>query len=135
MPGAPAHHRENGFANVNPAHDPASAWTPFTFLISRIFSATFNPRTADFPSVASDLPAILDNRGAATVTWVGHATLLLQLDGVNILTDPNWSERASPLSFAGPRSGWRPASRHYKLPPLREAIIGGGEWLRKWRKK
>ena len=44
------------------------------------------------------------NRGEPTVTWVGHATLLFQLDGVNVLTDPQWSERGSPLSFAGDRS-------------------------------
>src|SRR5207237_6670364 len=101
--GAPAHHRANVFANTNPSYEPAGAWTRFTFFVSRIFAATFAPRTASFPSIASDLPAILDNRGAATVTWVGHATLLVQLDGVHVLTDPHWSTRASPLSFAGPR--------------------------------
>jgi L-ascorbate metabolism protein UlaG (beta-lactamase superfamily) len=123
VPGAPAHHREKGFANVNPAYEPASGWTRFTFFISRIWSATFNPRSANFPSVASDLPAILDNRGAATVTWVGHSTLLLQLDGVNILTDPNWSERASPLSFAGPRRVSRPGLAFENLPPIHVVLI------------
>src|SRR5439155_20172886 len=86
--GAPAHHRENGFANVSPSYEPASGWTRFTFFISRMWSATFSPRSATFKSIPRDLPAIRDNRGAATVTWVGHATLLIQLDGVNILTDP-----------------------------------------------
>jgi len=37
------------------------------------------------------------------ITMVGHATLLIQIDGLNILTDPVWSKRASPLPFAGPR--------------------------------
>lgn len=37
------------------------------------------------------------------VTWLGHSTLLLELDGARILTDPVWGERASPLSFAGPK--------------------------------
>jgi L-ascorbate metabolism protein UlaG (beta-lactamase superfamily) len=37
------------------------------------------------------------------VTWLGHSTLLLEVDGVRILTDPVFGERASPLSFAGPR--------------------------------
>jgi L-ascorbate metabolism protein UlaG (beta-lactamase superfamily) len=123
VPGAPAHHREHGFANVNPAYEPASAWARFTFFITRIWAATFNPRTATFPSVVSDLPAILDNRGAATVTWVGHSTLLLQLDGVNILTDPTWSERASPLSFAGPRRVSRPGLAFENLPPIHVVVI------------
>jgi N-acyl-phosphatidylethanolamine-hydrolysing phospholipase D len=39
----------------------------------------------------------------ASVTWVGHATVLLRIGGFNVLTDPHFSERASPLSFAGPR--------------------------------
>lgn len=37
------------------------------------------------------------------ITMVGHATLLIQVARVNILTDPVWSERVSPVSFAGPR--------------------------------
>jgi N-acyl-phosphatidylethanolamine-hydrolysing phospholipase D len=38
-----------------------------------------------------------------SVTWVGHATLLMRIGGLNVLTDPHFSERASPLSFAGPK--------------------------------
>lgn len=37
------------------------------------------------------------------VTWLGHSTMLLELDGARILTDPVFGERASPMSFAGPR--------------------------------
>ena len=37
------------------------------------------------------------------VTWLGHSTLLIEIDGVRVLTDPVWSERASPLPFAGPK--------------------------------
>jgi L-ascorbate metabolism protein UlaG (beta-lactamase superfamily) len=36
-------------------------------------------------------------------TWLGHSTVLLEVDGVRILTDPVWGERASPLGFAGPK--------------------------------
>src|SRR5262245_36602332 len=38
-----------------------------------------------------------------SVTWVGHATVLLRVGGLNVITDPHFSERASPLGFAGPR--------------------------------
>lgn len=37
------------------------------------------------------------------VTWLGHSTMLLEIDGVTVLTDPVWGERVSPLSFAGPK--------------------------------
>jgi L-ascorbate metabolism protein UlaG (beta-lactamase superfamily) len=40
---------------------------------------------------------------SARITFVGHATLLIQVAGLNILTDPMWSERASPFSWAGPK--------------------------------
>jgi L-ascorbate metabolism protein UlaG (beta-lactamase superfamily) len=36
-------------------------------------------------------------------TWLGHSTVLLEVDGVHVLTDPVWGERASPLAFAGPK--------------------------------
>jgi len=43
------------------------------------------------------------NRRDTTVTWIGHATVLFQTAGVNVLTDPQFSERASPVQFAGPK--------------------------------
>ena len=42
------------------------------------------------------------------VSWIGHATFLVRLDGVNVLTDPVFSKRASPMSFAGPHVWCRP---------------------------
>ncbi len=53
-----------------------------------------------------------------TVTWVGHSSLLIQLNGLNILTDPMWSERASPVQFAGPRRWVPPGIAFEDLPPL-----------------
>lgn len=53
-----------------------------------------------------------------TVTMVGHATLLIQTAGINILTDPVWSERASPFSFAGPRRVTAPGIAFDDLPPI-----------------
>ena len=44
----------------------------------------------------------VDN-GAFKVTFVGHSTVLLQFDGLNILTDPVWYERCSPVQWAGPK--------------------------------
>ena len=52
------------------------------------------------------------------ITFVNHATFLLQVDGINILTDPIWSERASPFSWAGPRRHRPPGIRLEDLPPL-----------------
>lgn len=122
-PGAPPHHRVGGFANVNPTAHPASAWVRTRFFVARIFSTTFAPKTASFPVYANDGRALRENRGEPTVTWVGHATLLIQLDGVNVLTDPQWSARASPVSFAGPRRVMPPGLRIEDLPPIHVVVI------------
>ena len=61
--------------------------------------------------------------GRLRVTFVNHATTLIQMDGVNILTDPIWSERCSPVSFAGPRR-IRPAGiRFDDLPPIDAVLV------------
>jgi L-ascorbate metabolism protein UlaG (beta-lactamase superfamily) len=52
------------------------------------------------------------------VTFVGHSTALLQTGGLNVLTDPVWSGRASPLAWAGPRRRRPPGLRFEDLPPI-----------------
>jgi L-ascorbate metabolism protein UlaG (beta-lactamase superfamily) len=51
-----------------------------------------------------------------SATFIGHSTFLLQIGGVCVLTDPVWSERCSPLRFAGPRRVRRPGQRLDALP-------------------
>jgi len=122
-PGAPAHHREHGFANPNPAFTRAPFGTRIRFFVTRMFETTFMPKTASFPVAPSDGHALRANTGDPTITWVGHATLLVQLDGVNVLTDPQWSGRASPVSFAGPRRLTPPALAFEDLPPVHVVVI------------
>ncbi|MCY1502068.1 hypothetical protein D9M68_361600 [compost metagenome] len=52
------------------------------------------------------------------VTYINHASVLLQLHGLNILTDPLWSQRASPFSFVGPRRHHPPGLSLDQLPPI-----------------
>src|SRR3954470_17358218 len=60
------------------------------------------PKTP-WPTSLPIVPAVPDARVAGLrVTMIGHATVLIQVGGLNILTDPVWSPRASPLAFAGP---------------------------------
>lgn len=57
------------------------------------------------------------------ITYVNHSTFLIQTAGVNILTDPVWSERVSPFSFAGPKR-FRPAGVKFEdLPPIDLVLI------------
>jgi L-ascorbate metabolism protein UlaG (beta-lactamase superfamily) len=57
------------------------------------------------------------------VTWIGHATVLVQTQGLNILTDPIWSERASPFSFAGPKRVRQPGVHFDDLPKIDLVLI------------
>jgi L-ascorbate metabolism protein UlaG (beta-lactamase superfamily) len=56
-------------------------------------------------------------------TWLGHSTVLLEVDGARILTDPVWGERASPLAFAGPKRFQPVPVTIAELPPLDAVII------------
>ena len=55
--------------------------------------------------------------------YVGHATTLIQTAGLNILTDPIWSERASPFSFIGPKRVRDPGIAFDKLPPIDIVLV------------
>ena len=57
------------------------------------------------------------------ITFVNHSTFLIQTEGLNILTDPIWSERASPFSFMGPKRMRPPGLDLNDLPPIHVVLI------------
>jgi L-ascorbate metabolism protein UlaG (beta-lactamase superfamily) len=57
------------------------------------------------------------------VTWIGHSTTLVELDGTRLLTDPIWSRRASPYSWVGPRRFAPPPIDLAALPPVDAVVI------------
>ncbi|MEJ8836951.1 MBL fold metallo-hydrolase [Ramlibacter sp. AN1133] len=58
-----------------------------------------------------------------SATWIGHATVLVQSAGLNILTDPVFSERASPVSFLGPKRAQPPGIALADLPPIDVVLV------------
>ena len=68
-------------------------------------------------------PARRVDGDALRVTMIGHASLLVQTSGLNILVDPVWSDRASPLSFAGPRRVNAPGIAFEDLPPVDLVLV------------
>jgi L-ascorbate metabolism protein UlaG (beta-lactamase superfamily) len=56
--------------------------------------------------------------GKIRATFIGHSTVLIQMDGVNILCDPIWSKRASPVAWIGPKRHRAPGIRFEHLPPI-----------------
>ncbi len=57
------------------------------------------------------------------VTWLGHSTLLIEIDGYRVLTDPVWGPRASPLTWLGPERWYAPLIELDDLPPLDAVLI------------
>jgi L-ascorbate metabolism protein UlaG (beta-lactamase superfamily) len=60
---------------------------------------------------------------AMLVTWIGHASVLIQTQGLNILTDPVWSARVSPFSFVGPTRVREPGVAFDTLPKIDLVLV------------
>lgn len=80
------------------------------------------------PSPYADTPPPQVNGGKARFSYVGHASWLIQTAGLNILVDPVWSERASPVSFAGPRRVNDPGIAFEALPPIDVVLVSHGHY-------
>lgn len=76
------------------------------------------PFRADAAALAAPVPA-----AAVRVTWLGHSTTLLELDGKRFLTDPVWAERVSPTPLVGPRRFFAPPLPLAELPRLDAVIL------------
>jgi len=76
-----------------------------------------------FPMAEPEVAFLRANRSVTAVTWVGHATVLLQVGGLNILTDPHFGPRASPFSFAGPRRFTPPGLTQEQLPRIDAVVL------------
>jgi len=81
---------------------------------------------AEWPArvaVAQTVPPRAVAAGEMKVTWIGHATVLVQVRGLNILTDPIWSDTASPLPPLGPERVRAPGVRFEDLPRIDLVLI------------
>jgi L-ascorbate metabolism protein UlaG (beta-lactamase superfamily) len=57
------------------------------------------------------------------VTWFGHSSTLVQIDGLNVLTDPFWSDRPTPIKGIGPKRWYAPPIAIEQLPPVDAVVI------------
>jgi N-acyl-phosphatidylethanolamine-hydrolysing phospholipase D len=101
-PSPSSHHGADGFYNNYPHAPPQSFWRwKWEQLREGVPHA---PRGGwKIPAVRTDVAALQAPSAEPRLTWVGHATFLLQAGGMNIFTDPQFSERASPFAFTGPK--------------------------------
>ncbi|MGM0411702.1 MAG: MBL fold metallo-hydrolase [Pseudomonadota bacterium] len=113
-PSAPPHHQGDGFRNHPPVERPG--FTDFLrWQWERPDQPAWEPPTAE--------PRPLEGRDGAAITWIGHATALLEVDGRTVLTDPVFSDRASPLTWLGPRRYAPPRPALKALPAIDVVVI------------
>lgn len=94
------------------------------FFARRVLTA-FKSRDGAPQRIANDGEFLRENatHSEPTVTWIGHATLLVQMEHLSFLTDPIWSNRPSPVPFAGPNRYVKPGIAIEDLPPIDFVII------------
>jgi len=123
----PAHHVPGGgYRNVAVEFRPRSLGEVLRWRWQASRDGKPFPPQAPTPQVAPDLAYLQANRGAAQqpgVTWLGHATALVQLGGISLLTDPVFSERCSPLPFAGPKRHQPPGIALAELPHIELVLV------------
>lgn len=79
------------------------------------------PDYQDYPT--SKIEKSRNSRRELSATFINHSTLLIQIDGINILTDPIYSDRTSPVSFAGPKRVRNPGVKFEDLPKIDIVLI------------
>ncbi|WP_062731766.1 MBL fold metallo-hydrolase [Sphingobium abikonense] len=94
-----------------------------TFITRTLLGDDDRPAWPEAVAVKPSRPAPFAAPRGMTATWVGHATVLVQAAGLNILTDPIWSNYASPFPPLGPRRVAQPGIRFDDLPKIDLVLI------------
>lgn len=121
---SPARAAGGTYKNADPDYRRASYAMRLQSLITGSTWLAPERRVAALPVAKVDVVGLRENGHEATVTWIGHSTVLVQLDGVNFLTDPIWSDRSGPFGGAIGVGRYTPAPvRLEDLPPIDFVLI------------
>ena len=121
---AKQHHTAEGFKNnyigsINKRFSELVRWQ-----IERRAQDLPRPPARPVATQAPDSAAIKAYTGGPpAITWIGHASMLVQAGGLNVLTDPIFSNRASPVPFVGPQRAQPPGIALADLPPIDVVLI------------
>ncbi|MBL6928552.1 MAG: MBL fold metallo-hydrolase [Rhodospirillales bacterium] len=123
--GAPYHHTTSGFRNPEGSPQGYSTWERLPALGKHIFGRLGEleaPPGNVVPPVEA-LASLKAMNGADSITWIGHMTALLRLNGKVVLTDPWFSQYASPIAPLGPQRIAAPGIAIEDLPPIDIVIV------------
>jgi L-ascorbate metabolism protein UlaG (beta-lactamase superfamily) len=118
--GSPWHHTADGFRNPPGSPPRGGDFGDWTSFFMRRFERSELPAVPDGHVLAADdaLVGLHRHRGTDSLTWLGHASFLIRLDGRTILTDPFLSDHASPVPPFGPERFAPPGLTPAQLPPI-----------------
>src|ERR1700744_1603105 len=110
---------------MNPVPTSVGGWSTFFYILcayltnreERTPKRSLGPFRTD-PLVYED-PSTTGLR----VTWMGHSSTLLEIDGVRVLIDPVWEQRAAPFEWAGPKRFFAPPLRLEEMPRIDVALL------------
>jgi L-ascorbate metabolism protein UlaG (beta-lactamase superfamily) len=117
---ASSHFDGQHFFNPDPETGPPRTFS-FTQML-RFMRGEGRARWPDTVPVTSGKPAARVAGDGLRITWIGHSTVLIQTQGLNILTDPIWSSHTGPFSL-GPRRVRAPGVRFEDLPKIDAVVI------------
>ena len=117
--GRPAHHVEGGFINPWPSYVEYSPLDFFSIALPELRKLV----TYELPRVTPEWESITDPSHELQATWLGHSTFLVQAAGWNVLTDPVFSQRTSPVPGVGPLRYTPPACAVDDLPLIHIVLI------------
>ena len=117
------HYDGERFFNPDPSPHAATHGGPARFFNRWLTGDDERARWPEHVPVIPTAPPRRVEGDEMLVTWIGHATVLVQAGGLNILTDPIWSERASPFSFVGPKRVRAPGVRFEDLPKIDLVLV------------
>ena len=114
-------YRDGAFVNIDPAKMIEATREEQWILLRELLDGRSGRPGGDIPLAQ---PAGLGSAAASlAVTWIGHATVLLEIDGYRVLTDPVWSKRCSPSRTVGPERMHEPPIPLEALPAVDAIVI------------
>ncbi len=117
------HHKPDGFRNTDPGGDLPKGFSNFLrWQWDRIGLEVPAPKM-DLTPVAPDMAVVRSQANHFAVTWIGHATALVQIGNVRVLTDPQFSERAFFVQWMGPKRKQPPGVALADLPHVDVVVI------------
>lgn len=112
------------FTNINGELSHGSFSVRFPFFLRRIGTSILG-RSGALKLTPNDGAFLRENakHSTPTVTWIGHATLLVQMEHLTFLTDPTWAKRPSPVRWLGPNRFVKPGLSIDNLPDIDFVLI------------